>query len=723
MREIDQEDARSQFLDFMKCLDVQAYNESEIVLDGELHRYRTHEDSPGKLSGAYCVYPEGLPAGFVQDWRKGIKETWHYDTSVFDDVRRAYYESEEFKREAAEQRRQAEAKRKEQRERAAQAARAEWELLAEVPSDHEYLKSKGISAHGLRYNVETQALAVPLRDKTGEVRSIQWIYPNGEKRFYKDAGLDGVYYSIGLSNDAPVILLGEGMATMTKVHELTEYPVVAAISCHRLLEVAKILHTEYPNSQLVITADDDQQTGHKLGRNPGKQEAAKVRDAGLAAGVITPPFKNGDSGTDWDNYAQEYGGSQAYIYLKSGITDALNAYRRERYAKEAEELGELRSEMFSQFVLPKPGVNCLIDGWIPAEGTVMLFAPSASGKSFVMLDMAFSIACEEISEWQGQKVLKHGTVVYFAGEGQRGMRKRCAGLAAARGIAPEHVKMYIVSDVFSLDDEDPRAGIKRAIANIGKLASDVVLVIFDTTNCFMSGDESKTSDATRYLRSCQMIGKEFGCTVNIVNHTGLSMNSQDRSRGSTAFRDEMDVEIKCSRDKAVIKLEMTKAKDMEQAAPKKFRLKQVEVAGYIDANGSLETTCILEDAFDIQEDTLPSDTQPKGKKMSDAEEFARRTYLEAAKRYGEIQQDVDGRDYVRVQTEDWRKVCFELSSADNDGAKRVKFYRVKERLYEKLQILFKEELCGTEYYSLKPAGDAYELEILTHLRNQKQAEE
>ena len=238
----------------------------------------------------------------------------------------------------------------------------------------------------------------------------------------------------------------------------------------------------------------------------------------------------------------------------------------------------------------------------------------------------------------------------------------------------------------------------------------------------MSGDESKTPDATRYLRCCQMIGKEFGCTVNIVNHTGLSVNAQDRSRGSTAFRDEMDVEMKCTRDRALVTLEMTKAKDMETAKPKKFKLKQVNVAGYVDAEGRQETTCVLEDALDIQEDTLSSELPPKEKPMSEAESFARRTYSEAAKRYGELQQDADGRDYVRVNIEDWRKVCYELSSAENNGAKRAKFNRVRERLYEKLQILGREEASGAEYYSLKPTGDAYELEILTHLRNKSQAE-
>ena len=453
------------------------------------------------------------------------------------------------------------------------------------------------------------------------------------------------------------------------------------------------------------------------------QEAAKVKDAGLAAGVITPPFKEGDSGTDWDDYAQQYGGTHALNALKSGITDAQNENRKAKYQKAAEELGILRSEKFSEFVKPKSGVSWLIDNWLPSEGTVMLFAPSGSGKSFVTLDMAFAVACEGITEWQGEKVLKHGAVVYFAGEGQLGMRKRCAGLAAARGIKAEDVNMYIISETLPLDDPDPKSGVERAIANIGMKSANVVMTIYDTTNCYMSGDENKTADATKYIQACKKLSNEFGCVVIIVNHTGLSQETQNRARGSSAFKAAMDVELKCTKQGSIITLEMTKSKDTELAREKKFRMERVDVPGYYDAYGRQETTCVLEDAFDIQEDTLSPESPPNEKPMSEAEAFARRTYSEAAKRYGEIEHDADGRDYVRVQTEDWRKVCYELSSSDNESSRRSAFSRVRKRLYEVLQILEREELSGMEYYSLKPVGDTYELEILTHLRNKKQVEE
>ena len=723
MQSIKLEEVRVQVLKFMESLGIQPLDERDIILDGELHRYRTHDDRVSEMSGAYCVYPEGLPAGFVQDWRKGIKETWRYDTIGLDDEQRSYFNSEEFRKKAESERKEAEAHREALRAQRTQLARQLWERLPEAPETHPYLMRKNVKSYGLRYNAETGSLAVPLRNAKGLLMSIQWIpcEPEKHKQFYEGASLKGSYWSAGLEHldnldkkdkDTDiVILLGEGFATMSKVHELTGYPVAAAMSCSRLKEIASVLREAYPKSKLVICADNDKGTELKLGHNLGLYEAQSVVKKGLAAGYVYPEFSDGEEGTDWDDYALIKGDIVASMTLRENISGVLQAERRERYERQAEELGILHSEKFSEFVKPKCGVSWLIDGWLPSEGTVMLFAPSGSGKSFLTIDLAFAVACPEVMEWQGQSVLKHGTVIYFAGEGQLGMRKRCAGLAAARGIAPTSVKMYIVSETLSIDDRDLDAGIRRAIANIGMLASDVVMIVFDTTNCYMSGDENKTADATNYLRCCKAAGSEFGCMVYIVNHTGLSQETQNRARGSSAFKAAVDVEMKVSKDGGILTLEMTKSKDSEVAPAKKFRLETVEVPGYFDATGRPETTCVLMDAFDLPEADL------REKKPTEAEEFALRTYSEAAKEHGELIQTENGREVVRVRAEDWRKACYRLSSADNPSTKRSVFSRVRKKLVETLQILSKDETDGQEYYSLKPCGNAYELGIITHIHN------
>ena len=70
----DYSNIRRQVLEFLAKLSIQPYNDSDIVLDGNLHRFRVHGDKPSEKSGAIVIHTDGWPAGYVQDWHKGIQE-------------------------------------------------------------------------------------------------------------------------------------------------------------------------------------------------------------------------------------------------------------------------------------------------------------------------------------------------------------------------------------------------------------------------------------------------------------------------------------------------------------------------------------------------------------------------------------------------------------------------------------------------------------------------
>ena len=188
------------------------------------------------------------------DWRKDLRENWRYDISGLniDEEQRNYYNSEEYRKKCEEEHRKKEEERIARRLNSSERARILYERLGEPPEDHAYLKRKNIKAYGIAYNPNTECLAVPLRRINGLIFSIQWI-PAAEDRhkmFYEGAEMTGSFFSIGLEtlreNPEQTILLGEGYATMSKVYELTGQPVAAAMSCHRLKEIAKILHETYP---------------------------------------------------------------------------------------------------------------------------------------------------------------------------------------------------------------------------------------------------------------------------------------------------------------------------------------------------------------------------------------------------------------------------------------------------------------------------------------------
>ena len=116
----DYSDTRRQVLDFLAKLDIQPYDDTDIILDGELHRFRLRDDHSGQKSGAICIHTDGWPAGFVQDWKRGIKEIWKYDISGLDEEQRTYFNSEEYKKKCEEQERKAREKRRAKRLKASE---------------------------------------------------------------------------------------------------------------------------------------------------------------------------------------------------------------------------------------------------------------------------------------------------------------------------------------------------------------------------------------------------------------------------------------------------------------------------------------------------------------------------------------------------------------------------------------------------------------------------
>ena len=72
-------------------------------------------------------------------------------------------------------------------------------------------------------------------------------------------------------------------------------------------------------------------------------------------------------------------------------------------------------------VFAMPPVEFLVDGLITDTGFTMMYGAPGTGKSFLAIDIALSVAHGQ--PWQGQGV-KQGPVLYIAGEGIGGFGKR-----------------------------------------------------------------------------------------------------------------------------------------------------------------------------------------------------------------------------------------------------------------------------------------------------------
>ncbi len=168
------------------------------------------------------------------------------------------------------------------RSHAKKVAKNIWKQARKASSNHQYLKAKGIKAYGLKQTTR-DTLIIPLRIG-GELHSLQFISPNGTKRFLKGGQVKGCYHSIGnLNNNPSILCIAEGYATGATIYEATGYPVAITFSAGNLLHVAKKMRSIFPNFCLVLCADNDYET---VG-NPGLTKAIEAANA--VKGIVAIP--------------------------------------------------------------------------------------------------------------------------------------------------------------------------------------------------------------------------------------------------------------------------------------------------------------------------------------------------------------------------------------------------------------------------------------------------
>jgi len=182
---------------------------------------------------------------------------------------------EQFRQQLEADRQASETDRRARQEEAARRAAQLWALSRPATGDHPYLLAKGVAAYGIHRLGER--LVVPVRDSAGKLWSLQFIGPDGQKRFLTAGRKGGCYYAIG--RVGAVICVAEGYATAASIFAATGYAVAVAFDAGNLEPVARALRAKYPGQRLVICADNDVHT-------PGNPGIARATAAAMAVNAL-----------------------------------------------------------------------------------------------------------------------------------------------------------------------------------------------------------------------------------------------------------------------------------------------------------------------------------------------------------------------------------------------------------------------------------------------------
>lgn len=222
---------------------------------GKIVRYRVEGDKPGTLNAWLSLHDEAAPTfavfgtwkhpGETHDWREGGNNRPQTATERAELQRRMA--AAKAAREAEEVRVHAQARAKAQRL---------WSRATDVDNRHPYLVAKGfIPPYGLRQLGDT--LLVPARDTAGTLHSLQFIKPDGSKRFLSGGHLKACYHAIGQVADKNTLLLCEGFATGASLAVATGYAVAVCFSAGNLQPVGLALRAKFPDVRMVVCADRD----------------------------------------------------------------------------------------------------------------------------------------------------------------------------------------------------------------------------------------------------------------------------------------------------------------------------------------------------------------------------------------------------------------------------------------------------------------------------------
>jgi hypothetical protein len=291
---------------------------------------------------------------------------------------------------------------------------------------------------------------------------------------------------------------------------------------------------------------------------------------------------------------------------------------------------------------PGPEHEWLIDGIFSVGDKSVTGGPSQSGKSFLMMHAAMCIAHGK--DFFGLDVLP-GLVIYQAGEGSRGVKKRLRAWRQYFGVEFSRETPFVLLqnsvDLYAKDGDTTKL-IEEIRAIQKQFAVPLRLVVFDTlATASVGAEENSAKDIGLVFANIGRINAELQCHVSLVHHMNAS---GEKLRGSTAIFANIDQTVYVTRDETtkVRTIKIGKQRDEDDDAPGwQFELKRIEILDpktgqvMVDKRGKPVTSCACLPVGEKEANRRSEETKGFVLKAKTEEEPFLRAFFEAEKRWGQ----------------------------------------------------------------------------------------
>ncbi|EEA00139.1 AAA ATPase [Burkholderia sp. H160] len=502
---------------------------ARLPTDGQFHRASVAGVKNGQGDASIKLFADG-EGGIVHNWRTG--ESRPFFVANGHELTEA--ERVEGDRRINAVRREAEAERARCAKDAAAKALAIWSAATPARDDHPYLARKRVHAvETLREIVIKKLTALtgyPPKSKgerlqgrvlvapvhiDGKLSTVELIDGAGRKSALSGGVKGNGFWSVApVAADASRIVICEGAATGLSLHECTGAAVVAALSCHNLLDVARTMRTQHPGADLIVAGD--------IGNGADKARKA-AREAG--AKLVYPDFGAAphDGLTDFNDLHQARG------------ADVVRAQIEAATAEAKAEAAPVRVLLTRASDVKPESIRWLWSDWLPVGKVVLLAGAPGAGKTTIALDLAATIS--RGGAWPDGSRCEVGGVLIWSGEDSAADVIVPRLLAAGADLDRVHIITGRTDDDGTILPFDPAADVPllgERLAGIGGAA----LLIVDPLVSAVAGDAHRANDVRRDLQAFVDLAASYQVTVLGITHfskRSAGALPAERVIGSQAF--------------------------------------------------------------------------------------------------------------------------------------------------------------------------------------------